>query len=732
MADVSEHISASKVVPTIDPIEPKEKAVDTLSTSYDVYARPYIPEALKAVNRSPAFQVFTQPIRRVDFRHYVSTFAGSAFLSVDHLQKAIPHYGPVPDALCLPDKLTADMYVSYWLSSLQKEAAAQTQDCDDLALWSVPIISRSSEKDVFGLLLPGLREGNIHIEVGDNVYLRQLRIDGRTGLPFTAGDRYDFEPSFTGLEYVAVITRIDRRQEMLDIRVDGLVPESLKFNVRFGIQTRRYEALQEAVATTRFHEFRHPSSHALSLPRPSETLRGNEQVQQPLALHDTPPDIIDKSSWFNCMLFPTTEHAIMQNKLNPSTFSFGSYDMSLNFEQLRAIDSIISNNYGTLPYLISGPPGTGKTKTLVEATLQLVSGREHNVLLCAPSDPAADILALRLSTHLKPDQLFRLNDPYRTFAEVPERLLIYCCIDNELFSIPSFIDLMSRRVVVTTCRDARLLVQAHVTNENLTSLERRFVSTLHPNVEIPPVKLHWSALIVDEAAQATEPEALISMSVVRPPSETCYEQEPIFIMAGDQKQLNPRTASKDIAIETSLFERLFDRDLYRLHPLSRSQLRGGEPPMLRQDLLPMIRPPFANLVRNYRSHPVILAVPSALFYNDTLIPEAAATDSLESWQGWRGRGWPVLFCQNESMDDIEAEGGGSLNIGEAHRALQYARQLVDSKLLAEQEICIISPFQAQVRVLRHLARSPKYKIWGVNVSCATREAVLFVFQKCCG
>ena len=132
---------------------------------------------------------------------------------------------------------------------------------------------------------------------------------------------------------------------------------------------------------------------------------------------------------------------------------------------------------------------------------------------------------------------------------------------------------------------------------------------------------------------------------------------------------------------------------------------------LTQSMLPIIRPPFTNLIRNYRSHPAILATPSAQFYHDTLEPEATDTDSLLSWEGWRGRKWPVLFHCNTDQDEIERDGGGWYNTSEAQQALQYVQSFIEAGLLKPQEICIMSPFSAQVKVLRQFARkSPKPQV----------------------
>src|SRR5699024_7646043 len=112
------------------------------------------------------------------------------------------------------------------------------------------------------------------------------------------------------------------------------------------------------------------------------------------------------------------------------------------------------------------------------------------------------------------------------------------------------------------------------------------------------------------------------------------------------------------------------------------------------------RPAFTNLFRNYRSHPAILAIPSALFYHDTLEPEAGGTDRLSDLPLWRGRGWPVLFHHNPGNDEIERDGGGWHNPSEVQLALRYASALSSSGLMHDAEICVMSPFKAQVVHLR--------------------------------
>ena len=291
---------------------------------------------------------------------------------------------------------------------------------------------------------------------------------------------------------------------------------------------------------------------------------------------------------------------------------------------------------------------------------------------------------------------------------MPQEILPYCYVEDDLFSLPPVAKLMTYKIVVTTCQTADVLVQARVTNRDLISLQTGLASTLGQGSLQTIVPLHWAALLVDEAAQATEPESLIPLSVITPPAAS-LNQGPIFVMAGDQHQLSPRTYSRATTLDQSLFERLSETPVYASHPLARRNLH-------RTTHLPMLRPPFVNLIRNYRSHPAILAVPSSLFYDNTLIPEASQTTSLLSWSCWHGRGWPVLFSCNAGIDDCEdiCGVGGWYNMREAQKAISYAQQLLRQGLvLNPADICIMSPFQAQVNLLRKLARSSK--LWNLNI-----------------
>ena len=203
---------------------------------------------------------------------------------------------------------------------------------------------------------------------------------------------------------------------------------------------------------------------------------------------------------------------------------------------------------------------TGKTKTMVEAVLQILKhDSEATILLCAPSNPAADTLVRRLALVLRVGTLLRLNSPQRTFAEVPDKVLPYCHVTNDTFALPPFTDLMKYRVVVSNCQDTGMLVNGRVTNGELMRAQRDLYRSIHPlsTRRPPPLHPHWTHLLVDEAAQASEPEVLIPMEVVLPWIDYSGRghdgtKDPVVVLCGDVHQCESKSKGWALPRESSL------------------------------------------------------------------------------------------------------------------------------------------------------------------------------------
>lgn len=101
--------------------------------------------------------------------------------------------------------------------------------------------------------------------------------------------------------------------------------------------------------------------------------------------------------------------------------------MDLNTEQKSAIVNILKQTSYPHPYLLFGPPGTGKTKTLIEAIMQIIHNDNPNefILVCATSNSACNEVALRLLGNLGADKLFRIFAKSVSFhmEDIPAALL---------------------------------------------------------------------------------------------------------------------------------------------------------------------------------------------------------------------------------------------------------------------------------------------------------------------
>lgn len=127
------------------------------------------------------------------------------------------------------------------------------------------------------------------------------------------------------------------------------------------------------------------------------------------------------------IIFPETVSA-KKPYIEPDPDTMIWYNKTLNEGQRTAVLSALRGECRPLPYVIFGPPGTGKTVTLVEFILQAMrlSGSAR-ILVGAPSNSSADLLCQRLiaGAHLRPDKLLRLMAFSRVPESIPEDLVEY-------------------------------------------------------------------------------------------------------------------------------------------------------------------------------------------------------------------------------------------------------------------------------------------------------------------
>lgn len=73
-------------------------------------------------------------------------------------------------------------------------------------------------------------------------------------------------------------------------------------------------------------------------------------------------------------------------------------------------------------------------------------------------------------------------------------------VEGDQFSLPRWEALLKYKVIVSSCLDADILVRTWCTNEFISSIEGRVLSTLHPHSS-RSIRPHWTHLVIDEVRQ---------------------------------------------------------------------------------------------------------------------------------------------------------------------------------------------------------------------------------------
>ncbi|XP_061428907.1 helicase MOV-10 isoform X2 [Lethenteron reissneri] len=398
---------------------------------------------------------------------------------------------------------------------------------------------------------------------------------------------------------------------------------------------------------------------------------------------------------FNRTPLKLQHRAVDQAVANPAfehvLFPTGSYNMTIqdpssqlvlynrilsdNPEQYRAVQNIVSGISRPAPYLIFGPPGTGKTVTLVESIRQVVKCIPGtHVLACAPSNSAADLICQQLIPEIGKNNIYRLNAYSRDWNSIPAAVKECSNWDGEQkrFWYPKKEDLMTYKVLVTTLITAGRLVSA----------------SFHG-------KGHFSHIFVDEAGQAVEPECLVAVAgLLRPPSQVNQDGGQL-VLAGDPKQLGPIIRSP-LAIKHHLNRSLIER-LMNENPLYQKSSDG----FFNHSFV-------TKLLKNYRSHPAILELPNTLFYEGELqvCADELKRNNFCQWEHLPTKGFPVIFHSVIGQDTREENSPSFFNVAEVEEVVSYLTKILESsgkKGLAKvspKEIGVIAPYRKQVQKIK--------------------------------
>ena len=348
----------------------------------------------------------------------------------------------------------------------------------------------------------------------------------------------------------------------------------------------------------------------------------------------------------------------------------------LNSTQENAVNKVLNSRDVSI---VHGPPGTGKTTTLVEAIYETLH-REPQVLVCAQSNTAVDWICEKLVDRgvnvLRIGNPTRVNDKMLSFTY--ERRFEGHPAYSELWSIRkamremggkhrgSYEERESARNRMSRLRDRATQLEIQI-NADLFDSARVIASTLVSSNHRLLNGRRFPTLFIDEAAQALEAACWIAI-----------RKADRVILAGDHCQLPPTIK----CIEAS---------------------RGGLDHTLMEKVVQQ-KPSAVSLLKvQYRMHETIMQFPSDWFYHGEL--EAAPE---VRYRGILDFDTPMNWIDTSEMDfheDFVGESFGRINKQEANLLLQeletYIERIGKERILDERiDFGLISPYKAQVQYLR--------------------------------
>lgn len=369
------------------------------------------------------------------------------------------------------------------------------------------------------------------------------------------------------------------------------------------------------------------------------------------------------------------EKKLEDNTADDSNLAIPETLVKINESQRSAIQTALGARYLSI---IHGPPGTGKTTTLVALCKALVQA-EKRILVCASSNNAVDLLATRL--HAEGLQVLRIGNITRIHDSLADLTLV-----EKMRSHPDWAtikkmriqaDQLSRqasqfkRTFTQEDREKRKELQKEVREirQWSRSLEDRIsddileksqiiattlISAGHPLID----SMRFTTVVIDEASQALEPECWNAI----------LKAERV-ILAGDHQQLPPTVksnAAREKGLETTMLDVMTDA-------ISATSL----------------------LAVQYRMHTAILGFSNEQFYGGKLISSPKVENrTLPSDDK------PIVFVDTAgcSFDEsFNPKQKSYKNEGEYFIMREFIQQKKEIFLGAE--VGIISPYAEQVRYI---------------------------------
>ncbi|PVH85867.1 P-loop containing nucleoside triphosphate hydrolase protein [Cadophora sp. DSE1049] len=398
-------------------------------------------------------------------------------------------------------------------------------------------------------------------------------------------------------------------------------------------------------------------------------------------------------------------------------------DPSLNDSQKDAIRFALASREVAL---IHGPPGTGKTHTLIELILQMLK-QNLRVLVCGPSNISVDNIVERLAPHKIP--IVRLGHPARLLPSVLNHSLDVLTQTSDAAAIVKDVrkEMDSKQASIKKTKSGRerkaIYGDLKELRKEFREREKKCINTLIGGSKVVLATLHgaggfqtkdevFDVVIIDEASQALEAQCwvpLLRASKVVLAGD--HLQLPPTIKALNSKTKKSKTSDtegtiKGMTLETTLFDRLL-----KLHGPGIKRM----------------------LTTQYRMHEKIMRFPSDEMYESKLVAADGVKDRLLKDLPYKvtmsvteDTIEPLIFFDTQGGDfpekneeeevDKKVAGKGIMgdsksNEMEAALVTKHVQNLVNAGVKPE-DIAVITPYNAQLALM---SRSMKEAFPGIEL-----------------
>ncbi|XP_043943267.1 RNA helicase Mov10l1-like [Protopterus annectens] len=388
------------------------------------------------------------------------------------LPNFLPQY-PIPKALrdsvekqsdilviqpCLAESLNMENYKKRFSTLLWLEDVQVENELNDFSMSAV-ILKKNG--DLLVLEVPGISECRPSLYIGDRVILKSSEYSEKV-VEYTSyvveiheeevSLRVDlaFQKTYNGepMDVEFLFNRTTSRRCQFAVEQALHLGERVLFPESIDIQKPQILALWDGEET--FHE---------ELNKKQKNKKTKEGQSKAVEDEDDKSAAVSISDVISVGTQVGTAKADGLGMKKECGFPF--FNPILNEHQRMAVKRILSAECRPIPYILFGPPGTGKTITIIETILQIhFTLADSRILACTPSNSAADLLCVRLheTSLLRPGSMVRVNATTRMEESMDEIVKSYSKDGEDIWQASRF------RIIICTCSSAGMFYQIGVSN----------------------------------------------------------------------------------------------------------------------------------------------------------------------------------------------------------------------------------------------------------------------------